>query len=734
MMRIFCAVRHSNDPRYYYGGLWSGNFYPALHQLGHEILESKTDLLPTSRFMHIASGFTPQELEIRARITEQILDEVRAAHRKQPLDLFLSYFYNAHFDPAGFDELRALGISSVNFYCNSIYQFANVADIAAKVEYAWHPEKNARELYLQVGANPVWVQMAADPEVYRPLPDVPKNSSACFVGQRYADRDRWMASLIRANLPIEIYGQGWGDEPNRSVEKLPNSTAAYLGRVQHRPGTVSSYLDSTRWLISNDGVFAGVARFVRQIRYRQATHKLSPLFMSSARGPISFEKISEIFAAHDVVLNFSNVWSDGRPGSKLIPHVRLRDFEAPMCRTCYLTGYSEEIEEFYKLGEEIDTYHDSEELVDKTKFYLANPTAAEHLRTAGHVRARRDHTWVCRFRELLAKIDLRSLNHAITSLANSRVTARSISAIIATRNRAPSLSKTIDSLLRQEVVPAEFIIVDASNDVATKKVVDKFAQRVEPSATVRWIPAETVGAAAQRNQGVSAATQNAIWFFDDDIAFEPHCVERLWQALQSDPNIGGVNAMITNQNYGTPGAVSRFIFRLMNGESESTYAGQVIGPAINLLPEDRPDLPEVVPVGWLNTTCTIYRREALPDPPFPARFTGYSLMEDVALSLQVGKKWKLANARTARIFHDSQSADYKSEHRLLSCMELRNRHFVMTQVLGRYTMIDHLKLASWELFSVISVATRRGNWGSVPSILGGKLSGAWQILFGKPLC
>jgi hypothetical protein len=31
------------------------------------------------------------------------------------------------------------------------------------------------------------------------------------------------------------------------------------------------------------------------------------------------------------------VWADGRSGSPLIPHVRLRDFEATMCRACYLT-------------------------------------------------------------------------------------------------------------------------------------------------------------------------------------------------------------------------------------------------------------------------------------------------------------------------------------------------------------------------------------------------------------
>jgi spore maturation protein CgeB len=404
MMRILCAVRHSNDPRYYYGGLWSGNFYPALRQLGHDIVEVKTDLLPTSRFMHIASGFTPEELEMRARTTDQILDEVRSAHEQTTIDLFLSYFYNAHFDPVGFEELRRVGIPSVNFYCNSIYQFEQVAAIAARVDFSWHPEKNAHELYLKVGARPVWVQMAADPEVYRPLPYVSRKPTACFVGQRYADRDRWMASLLRANVPIDIYGPGWGHTKKGSNDRLPNSTAPYLGRVQYRPGTVSSYFKSARQLIVNDGVMTGTIRLARQIGYRQQTRRLSPLFAPHARGPVPFEEISKIFSSHEVVLNFSNVWADGRPGAPLISHVRLRDFEAPMCRSCYLTGHTEEIEEFYIVEKEIDTYSSCAELIDKSRFYLAHPEAAEKLRAAGHERALRDHTWKRRFEELFRKI------------------------------------------------------------------------------------------------------------------------------------------------------------------------------------------------------------------------------------------------------------------------------------------------------------------------------------------
>src|SRR5260221_9303267 len=171
-MRVFCAVRHSNDPGLYYGGLWSSNFYPALRELGCEIVESQTDLFSTSRFMAIAGNFTRQELELRAQTTGRILDEVREAKRQGPVHLFLSYFYNAHFEPAGFDELRGLGIPSVNFYCNSVHQFALVSAIAAHADFSWHAERDARHSYIAVGANPVWVQMGADPNLYHPIEGV----------------------------------------------------------------------------------------------------------------------------------------------------------------------------------------------------------------------------------------------------------------------------------------------------------------------------------------------------------------------------------------------------------------------------------------------------------------------------------------------------------------------------------------------------------------------------------
>lgn len=394
-MRIFSAVRHSTEPRQFHGGLWSGNFYPALRQLGHEIVESQVDLLPASRFMGVASRFSDEQLQVRARITEQIVSEVAEAHAHSPIALFLSYFYNSHFDPAAFEQIHRLGIPTVNFYCNSIYQFELVAQIAPRVRHSWHPEKNARALYLKVGAYPVWVQMGADPDLCHPVDQMVRQVKCCFAGQRYADRDRLAASLIRAGVPIDLYGQGWpADAP--VVETASDA--------QPPAFPIAGYLCAAMSNFRQSGPIGGLHRTIRQWQYRNESRALDPELAAASRG--YSPSLSQTFAAYALVLNFSNVWADGRPGSELIPHVRLRDFEAPMCRSCYLTGHTEELAEFYEIGKEVDTYRTPEELADKAKYYLAHPPAAQALREAGYRRALRDHTWRRRFEELFSKIGL----------------------------------------------------------------------------------------------------------------------------------------------------------------------------------------------------------------------------------------------------------------------------------------------------------------------------------------
>ena len=309
------------------------------------------------------------------------------------------------------------------------------------------------------------------------------------------------------------------------------------------------------------------------------------------------------------------------------------------------------------------------------------------------------------------------------------MTVRCIEAsiVIATRNRADTLRRTFESLALQSCQPARIVVVDASDDSRTRTLC--LEQRVTAlTAKIVWQKATEVGAASQRNQGILACTHEVIGFFDDDIVFRVDCIARLWSALRADESLGGVSAMIENQRYQTPGRVSRIMFRLMAGRREASYAGRVLGPAVNLLPEDDDRLPEVVQVEWLNTTCVMYRREALPRPPFSSHFTGYSMMEDLTLSLTVGRRWKLANARTARILHDSQRGTHKSDVAALAEMELVNRHFVMTRILFRSGWLDYLRLAIWELFQIAVTATSRPGLRSLHRIVIGKVRGLRRLV------
>lgn len=301
-----------------------------------------------------------------------------------------------------------------------------------------------------------------------------------------------------------------------------------------------------------------------------------------------------------------------------------------------------------------------------------------------------------------------------------------ISAVIPTRDRATPFARMLNSLAQQSAQPIEIVVVDASTNDDTKHLC--YSSIAGLNTKILYYRATEVGAATQRNQAIQYASQPNILFADDDILFEPDCLLRLWQALESDPKLGGVCTLITNCHYLPPGRISRILFQFLHGKREQSYAGKCIGPAINLLPEDRDGLPEIVSVDWMNTTCTLYRREALPSPAFPSNFIGYSLMEDVTLSLMVGKAWKLANARTARIFHDSQPGDHKNDPAVLAKMGLVNRHFVMTQILGKHQLEDYFKLTVHQLFEIAASLQNTQGWRSLPAVFSGKLSAVAQIL------
>lgn len=217
-------------------------------------------------------------------------------------------------------------------------------------------------------------------------------------------------------------------------------------------------------------------------------------------------------------------------------------------------------------------------------------------------------------------------------------------------------------------------------------VMDGKDERVEKSrlagVSVKILRTAQRGAASKRNLGVGESAGEAILFVDDDVEFRPVCLEAMEKVMISDMGIGGVGCFIENQAFQEPRLCSRIIYRLAGSSGIQDFAGRCFGPLINVYPRPWTGNGTFRESDWLNSTCTLYRKSVLPTPAFEPGFTGYSFMEDLALSRRVRKRSKIAMARDARIVHHTKPAPYKRDVGSLHEMGLLNKFHILREVEG----------------------------------------------------
>jgi len=391
-MRIFYASDTTPNASFH-SNLWRNNLYLPLVDLGHDVVEFQYDLRKTFQNLNPADPVQRAFIKKnRPKVTQELLRQIRAAHAIKPVDLFFSYFYDACMLPEAIDEIKSMGIKTVNWYCNGSYQLHLVSEIAPHYDWCLVPEKFRLKDYVAMGARPIYCQEAANPTVYKPY-DLPIEFDVTFVGQAYGDRPVHIKYLLEQGINVRAWGWGW---QNYSAKASVMNWSTHLERG----------LLVTRLLMTNQGR----QMIWQRLRNRQSARTSGATRHISLPGSILGRRLTDLemiqmYSRSRINLGFSSC-GDTHETCKRILQVRLRDFEVPMSGGFYMVEHMEELEEFFDIGKEIVCYNSEEDLADKIKYYLKHDDERERIRKAGYERCVRDHSWHKRFQMAFREMGL----------------------------------------------------------------------------------------------------------------------------------------------------------------------------------------------------------------------------------------------------------------------------------------------------------------------------------------
>jgi GT2 family glycosyltransferase len=117
-----------------------------------------------------------------------------------------------------------------------------------------------------------------------------------------------------------------------------------------------------------------------------------------------------------------------------------------------------------------------------------------------------------------------------------------ISVIIATRNRAESLIRCLDSLFAQTFSDFEIVVVD--NAPSDSSTADLIADRYAPTGRARYVLEKIPGLGRAHNTGVAHAQGAILAFTDDDVIVDPNWISSIVANFASSERIGCVTGMI----------------------------------------------------------------------------------------------------------------------------------------------------------------------------------------------
>ena len=171
---------------------------------------------------------------VRRRANADRLRELVAqasAERCAP-DILLTQTWATLIDPAVFDDIRGRhGTLIVNISMDDRHQYhgrrldngisgGGTFGLLGHIDLALTAAPECVDWYQKEGCAALYFPEASDPDIFHPMPDLPKIHDVCFVGGRYGIREQIVTALRRADVRVSAFGSGW-DGGRIATEDVP---------------------------------------------------------------------------------------------------------------------------------------------------------------------------------------------------------------------------------------------------------------------------------------------------------------------------------------------------------------------------------------------------------------------------------------------------------------------------------------------------------------------------------
>ncbi|ALF54339.1 hypothetical protein ACX27_18220 [Nostoc piscinale CENA21] len=351
---------------------WEDYFKKGIEEAGHEWIEVKD--------VDWAEGLvysdTKRLQEWRNFTWETTIKYIKKQQEIKAIDLFLSYLFPQQINSDAIKHIQSLGIPCVNFFCDNVREFTQIPNEFCCFDLHWVPEFKALKMYQQANLKYLYAPMPVWIPYHQRSYKHSENYGVSFIGSRDVQREALLAQVL-SFVPVEIRGSGWDNTPSSSsISSVPQHQSFWQTGLN-------------QWkFISHQGTLA----WLRKLKSKSIPRIANDTFTNFVKQPPNADEYTAIIQQSIITLGINRYPSYRYPFYKPDTYSRMRDIEAPMMGACYLTEWTEGLEHLYELGEEIETYRNVDDMVEKIQYLIKSPDVRQKLRYNGQKRALSEHT------------------------------------------------------------------------------------------------------------------------------------------------------------------------------------------------------------------------------------------------------------------------------------------------------------------------------------------------------